>query len=434
MPLCPECNSQKTWKGGLRYVQGKTIQRYLCRKCGHRFSESQEKFNIVSKVGSFNSCADLTKSTVSDSDFSIKKSMNDGTFSVGKDVTSHDVTVVGKQSNSLCSYSSKHQICVTQTKGTKNLVKVETRTKTRLAGATKLSEAETKGKIVEFLWWMKKQGYKESTITSRGARLKRLVRLTANLLDPENVKEVIALQDNWSEARKEAIVYGYDLFTKWMGIIWEKPVYKPVRTLPFIPSEREIDDLIASTNKQIATFLQLGKETGARAGEIFSLNWIDINFENKTVNVTPEKGSNPRIFKMSNKLVGMLCNLSKDGQQLFNHYKSLSTLRRTFERHRKKSAHKLGNPRILHITFHTLRHWKATTEYHRTKDILHVMKLLGHRNIKNTLLYTQLITSENDEDYVSKVARTIDEARKLVEVGFEYVCDIEDVKLFRKRK
>ena len=62
------------------------------------------------------------------------------------------------------------------------------------------------------------------------------------------------------------------------------------------------------------------------------------------------------------------------------------------------------------------------------------MKLLGHRNIKNTLLYTQLIKSENDEDYVSKVARTIDEARKLVEVGFEYVCEIEDAKLFRKRK
>jgi site-specific recombinase XerD len=27
-------------------------------------------------------------------------------------------------------------------------------------------------------------------------------------------------------------------------------------------------------------------------------------------------------------------------------------------------------------------------EYHRAKDILHVMQLLGHKSIKNTLIYT----------------------------------------------
>ncbi len=53
-------------------------------------------------------------------------------------------------------------------------------------------------------------------------------------------------------------------------------------------------------------------------------------------------------------------------------------------------AHKLGNLRINRITFRTLRHWKAILEYHRTKDILHVMQMLGHKNIKNTLIYTHL--------------------------------------------
>ena len=43
------------------------------------------------------------------------------------------------------------------------------------------------------------------------------------------------------------------------------------------------------------------------------------------------------------------------------------------------------------ITFKTFRHFKATMEYHRTKDIIHVMRLLGHKNIKNTLVYTQLV-------------------------------------------
>jgi hypothetical protein len=31
-------------------------------------------------------------------------------------------------------------------------------------------------------------------------------------------------------------------------------------------------------------------------------------------------------------------------------------------------------------------------------------------------------------------AKTVEEAQKLVETGFEYVCSFDDMKLFRKRK
>jgi hypothetical protein len=72
-------------------------------------------------------------------------------------------------------------------------------------------------------------------------------------------------------------------------------------------------------------------------------------------------------------------------------------------------------------------------EYHKTKDILHVMRLLGHKSIKNTLIYTQLVTFEND-DYICKAASTVKEAKELIELGYEYVCDINKVKLFRKLK
>jgi len=106
---------------------------------------------------------------------------------------------------------------------------------------------------------------------------------------------------------------------------------------------------------------------------------------------------------------------------------------RNFELVRKAAAERLGNPRLGSISFRTLRHFKATMEYHRTKDILHVMQLLGHKSIKNTLVYTHLVNFESD-DYICKVAKTVNEAKPLVEEGFEYVTDVEDVKLFRKRK
>jgi len=207
-----------------------------------------------------------------------------------------------------------------------------------------------------------------------------------------------------------------------------------VEKLPFIPTEAELDALIAGCGPATATFLRLLKETGMRAGEAHKLKWTDIDFERGTVRVTPEKGSRPRVFKLSNGLLGMLRKLmaKRNSERVFN--KDLGSIRTLFCRQRKKIAAKLQNSRLMRISFHTFRHWKATMEYHRTKDILYVMQLLGHKRIQNTLIYTQLVNF-NDNDYVSKVAKNAQEACKLVEAGFEYVCTTpEDVMIFRKRK
>jgi hypothetical protein len=73
-------------------------------------------------------------------------------------------------------------------------------------------------------------------------------------------------------------------------------------------------------------------------------------------------------------------------------------------------------------------------EYHRTKDILYVKELLGHKSLKNTLVYTHLVSFEEENAYIIKVASTIDEFTALLESGFEYVSDYEGKKVLRKRK
>ena len=109
-----------------------------------------------------------------------------------------------------------------------------------------------------------------------------------------------------------------------------------------------------------------------------------------------------------------------------------------FLKGRKRIAKRLGNPRLLRIHFHTLRHWKATTEYHKTKDILHVKNMLGHVSLDNTLIYINLeqavFGESNNQEFHVKVAHNLEEACELVKVGFNYVCEMEDAKLFRKRK
>jgi integrase/recombinase XerD len=206
-----------------------------------------------------------------------------------------------------------------------------------------------------------------------------------------------------------------------------------VRKLPFIPQEKDIDDLISGCNKRTCAFLKLLKETGMRSGEAWQLEWTDINFEHRTISVTPEKGSNPRALPISTELIAMLKGLAKTSHRIFGG--SLRHFRRSFRRQRTKIADKLRNPQINHITFHTFRHFKATMEYYKTKDILHVKQLLGHRSINSTLLYTQLVNFK-ETDYHVKVANGVKEACELVKAGFQYVTgDYSDGgKIFRKPK
>lgn len=173
------------------------------------------------------------------------------------------------------------------------------------------------------------------------------------------------------------------------------------------------------------------KETGVRRGEAWNLKWIDFDFENKTVRITPEKGGNPRMLKISGKLIAMLNQLQRNHPKPFNG--SLKHFARSYRRQRKKTAHKLQNQRIKQITFHTFRHWKATMEYHKTKDILYVKQILGHKSIQSTMKYTQLVNFENDQ-FTCRTAETVEEAKKLIEAGFEFVTHIDGIELFRKPK
>ena len=323
-------------------------------------------------------------------------------------------------------------MCDDLARGMKNLVKVESRIEKQAAGATERSEADIKGKIIEYMWHLKREGYANSTIKTNIALVRRLLKRGANLLDPRSVKDILARQDAWSNSYKRTFAQAYKLFAKINNISFTPPRYKQIQKLPFIPTEQEIDQLIAGCGPKTATLLQLLKDTGMRCGEAWQLKWIHIDTNNNTIRVTAEKNSNPRVCKVSDKTICMLNQLPKAGEHVFGNT-SLRSLGNTFFAQRKRIAKKLQNPRIRGISFHTLRHWKATMEYHRTKDILYVKQLLGHKNINNTLIYTHLVSFESDH-YHCRIAKTPKGVRCLIEAGFEYVTDLDDLKFFRKPK
>ena len=312
-------------------------------------------------------------------------------------------------------------------------VEVQKENERQEAGATQTAQQDIKGAVVQFVWWLKKEGYSDATAQTRVKLVKQLAKEGCNIFNPEDVKKAIAAHDSWSQGHKQVVVQAYNSFAEMLGVKWQPPEYKHVKGLPFIPLENELDALISGCTRKVAASLQLLKETGMRIGEAWRLKWIDLDEEQNLIRCRAEKGGNPRVFKVSAKLIGMLKALPKNNEYVFGG-SSLSGHRWSFDRQKRRLAHKLQNPRLLNITFHTFRHWKATMEYHKTKDILHVKQLLGHRNINSTLVYTQLINFEKDEFY-SATAKTVEEARQLVESGFEYICTTpENIMLFRKRK
>ena len=288
--------------------------------------------------------------------------------------------------------------------------------------------------IIQFSWRLKKDGFADKTICNYSKLLGTLQKLGANLNNPESVKSIISLQDNWSVATKATVVAAYSKYASVNNIQWIRPKYKVTNKLPFIPLESEIDALVSYCGKKISTVLQLLKETGMRIGEALDLEWTDVNFDSRILLLNkPEKHSNARSFKISEKLCSMLLQLKRNDKLIFGVGSKHSVIC-NFRRQRKRATIALANPHFQQIHFHTLRHWKATTEYHRTKDILHVMRLLGHKSINNTLIYTHLIDFEQSDEYSTAIANTMVEAEKLVQSGYEFVIDFNGAKLFRKRK
>jgi integrase len=174
-----------------------------------------------------------------------------------------------------------------------------------------------------------------------------------------------------------------------------------------------------------------------RSGEAKRLKWLDIDNERCIITLNdPEKNSNPRMFKVTAILIQMINMLPKNNEYVFT--SSLKSMKTTFAKTRNRLSITLQNPRLVKIHFHTLRHWKATTTYHQTKDPYYVQHLLGHKSLKSTEIYINiehsLFEAGANDQFTVRIAEKPEEIKELLEAGFEYVCQKDTLIFLRKRK
>jgi len=442
MVSCPQCSSTLLFKDGLRHLNdGTQAQRYLCRNCGRRFTQPKIKVHVRAKpLKLLNPGSNLAEQMVSDRKFSFKIGPDKRSFFLGENVGSHildaDVTIIGKELNSFRHYSSKRQLCALE-----KAKKLDPTTETKTVVGDRETDPGTidqtvKGKLLEYEFSMQKQNYSPETIRLNRTCLKMLIRNGANLLDVESTKAALA-RYKASENRKRNVINAYTQFLKLNGLTWEKPKCVITRKFPFIPLEKEIDSLISGSGPKMSTFLQLLKDTAMRCGEAKRLEWTDIDFEKSIITLNnPEKGSKARMWKANAKLMGMLSLMPRESSKVFGNG-PINSFKSTYQKTRKRLAVKLQNPRLRKISFHTFRHWKATRLYHETKDPYYVKDFLGHKELRNTEIYINIertIFEDSNDGFTVKVAENPEDIKSLLEVGFEYVCQKDNLIFLRKRK
>ena len=427
---CPECGSSRIVKDGLRYTNQGDIQRFYCKNCGYRFSKNN------SAPPRAHNRKSSSKSEKNVSIFGSYLPPNTNQLKANRLTSTCQVCDErnGSRKDPLSQRKMKHtgsgRAGVLQTTEDRNLAKVETRQEKAQREGTETDPETTKGLITKFMAYLDKEGYRTTAYLS----LIRLLAIRgADLLDPEDVKEKLAKQ-SWKDSVKLVAVSAYKVFAKVHGVQWTPPRYKPEDTLPFVPEESELDQLIATCkSRRMAAYLQTLKETSADPTEALRIEWIDKDDKNRIISIRhPVKGHDARQRKVSGNLIAMLNALPKKSERIFaTNYSNMETC---FLRVRKRAAKTLQNPRLLKISFRTFRHWGGSMIAHYTHgNVLAVKRALGHKRIENTMKYIHMLHFKADEFDVA-TATSVEDVKKLAAAGFEKIDEIQGIHVFRRPK
>jgi site-specific recombinase XerD len=178
----------------------------------------------------------------------------------------------------------------------------------------------------------------------------------------------------------------------------DTPYPKKAHRLPTILSREEVAQLLqaARTSYQRILLMTL-YATGVRRSELTHLKTADIDSQRMVVHIRGGKGRKDRDVMLSPKLLTALRTLwrfyhRKSSIWLFpsNYRKDRPIDTKTVWHACQKAAQRVGIQKRVHP--HTLRHCFATHLYEAGTDLRTIQLLLGHEDLRDTLIYVHLST------------------------------------------
>ncbi len=195
-------------------------------------------------------------------------------------------------------------------------------------------------------------------------------------------------------------------------------------------TEEEIPELIKlfdGYNIQNIIIFALG--TGMRKGEIFGLQWCDVDFDNKQIYVkhnlsfvpeikeigkreyktilqTPKSHNSIRVIPMSTKIYELLMSLPHNSEYVFSSSKTHSHF--DIKWAEKVWSKKTKGTKFENRRFHDLRHTFATMLLLKGANLIQLKELLGHSSVKITEIYLDVLPKTKNE-----IINRIDDLLKL---------------------
>lgn len=182
-----------------------------------------------------------------------------------------------------------------------------------------------------------------------------------------------------------------------LGYIQENPTEKikkikrPPRKAPRFLSKEEIGSLLKECKPNLAQIIRVLLNTGMRWGELQNLEWEDINWKKKQIQIRIKKYWSPkggeRKVPMNDTVQRTLKNLPRLNGWVFT-TKTGSQVRHSHTWARVKTACKKAG--LVDVSIHTFRHTFASHLASRGVSLYLIQKLVGHRSIKTTEIYAHV--------------------------------------------
>ncbi|MBI4895561.1 MAG: tyrosine-type recombinase/integrase [Candidatus Aenigmarchaeota archaeon] len=169
------------------------------------------------------------------------------------------------------------------------------------------------------------------------------------------------------------------------------PLAKKSLKLPVVLSREEVSRLIDAPNnikhRNVLMFLYYA---GLRLNELIDLRWEDIDADRNLIHIKEGKGGKDRIVFLHEKLKGLI-NGNKNSI-IFYSERNKKYNKRTIQQIVKNASKIAGIKKK--ISPHSLRHSFATHLLEGGADIRYIQKLLGHKNLQTTQIYTHVANKD----------------------------------------
>lgn len=202
----------------------------------------------------------------------------------------------------------------------------------------------------------------------------------------------LKLTENTLHSRLNAIKFYFEKVLHRERFTYDIPRPKKPSKLPKVINANDIKVLLEKTpNLKHNTMLKLCYGMGLRVSEIVSLKIIDIDSKNKSVFIERAKGKKDRYVNLPESILAQLREYYlefKPKVYLFEGQYGGAYSTRSIQNIFKNALLNAGINKPVGI--HSLRHSYATHLLENGTDIRFIQELLGHRDIKTTLVYTQV--------------------------------------------